>query len=325
MTLALAFVIQSHWALVLGYLFSKLAFTIILMSAEPIRPRLPGPDTHIRRFLRFGGLLTADRLINQARGSIDIALIGAWLGTRMVGLYVMAVALARLPLERLGSAFEPVAYPTFARLRDDRAALRRYFLGLSLATMSIALPAAFGLIITAPLLVPTVIGAQWSAVVLPLQVAAVVTPLAFHLTLVSALFNAHGRVELNLRVTLLTAVCTVAAVAASVPFGIVGVAAATGIAFAAIGIYAEVLAFRLIELPAKDAATALVPTLSASLGMAVTLIAVSSALPLAWPGVVRLVVECVTGIVSFAAWALLLHRKAVLSQLQSLRAAWSAP
>jgi len=323
-TLGAAFLMQSHWALVTGAMVGRIAFTVMLLWAEPIRPRLPGPDTKIGGLLRFGGILTADRVLNYARANIDVALIGALLGTRMVGLYVMALALARLPLEKLGSAFEPVAYPTFARLRDDKPALRRHFLGLSVGTMAIALPTCFGLIVTAGILVPTVIGNQWIAIVRPLQIAAVVTPLAFHLTLVSALFNAMGRVKLSLRITTLISVLTILAVIVSVPFGIVGVAAATGIGFALVWVYAELLALRLIDLRVHDAARAVLPSLSASSGMAVAVIAVSLLLDAHWPGAVRLVILCVVGLATFVGWALLLHRDTVVAQLRSLRAAWSA-
>ena len=323
-TLGGALVLQSHWALVTGTLVGRIAFTAMLLWVEPIRPRLPGPDTKIGGLLRFGGILTADRVLNYARANIDVALIGALLGTRLVGLYVMALALARLPLEKLGSAFEPVAYPTFARLRDDKPALRRYFLGLSVGTMAIALPACFGLIVTADVLVPTVIGNQWIAVVRPLQVAAIVTPLAFHLILVSALFNALGRVELSLRITTLISVLTIIAVIVSVPFGIVGVAAATGIGFGVVWVYAELLALRLIDLHARDAGRAVLPSLSASIGMAAAVIAVSLMLTPQWPSAVRLILLCVVGVATFIAWAFLLHKHTVVQQLQSLRAAWSA-
>jgi O-antigen/teichoic acid export membrane protein len=323
-TLGAALLLQSHWALVTGALVGRLAFTVMLVWAEPIRPRLPGPDTKIGGLLRFGGILTADRVLNHVRANIDVALIGALLGTHMVGLYVMALSLARLPLEKLGSAFEPVAYPTFARLRDDKPALRQYFLGLSVGTMAIVLPACFGLIVTAGVLVPTVIGNQWIAVVRPLQVAAIVTPLAFHLILVSALFNAIGRVDLSLRITTVISVLTILAVIVSVPFGIVGIAVATGIGFALGWVYAAVLALGLIDLRARDAGRALLPSLSASIGMAAAVIAVSLVLAPQWPGTVRLGILCIVGIATFVAWALLLHRDTVVPQLRSLRAAWSA-
>ncbi len=323
-TLGAAFLLQSHWALVTGALVGRVAFTVMLLWAEPIRPRLPDRDTKIGGLLRFGGILTADRVLNYARANIDVALIGALLGTRMVGLYVMALALARLPLEKLGSAFEPVAYPVFARLRDDKPSLRRYFLGLSVGTMAIALPACFGLIVTAGILVPTVIGSQWIEVVRPLQLAAIVTPLAFHLILVSALFNAMGQVKLSLRITTLISVLTILAVIVSVPFGIVGVAAATGIGFALVWVYAEFLALRLIDLHARDAGRALLPSLSSSIGMAAAVIAVSLLLAPQWPGAIRLVILCVVGIATFVGWSLLLHKDTVVGQLRSLRAAWSA-
>lgn len=323
-TVAGAFLLQSHWALVGGYLVGKLAFTIMLMAAEPVRPRLPGPDTSVGRFLRFGGLLTADRILNYARSNVDVALVGALLGSRMVGLYVMATALARLPLEKLGSAFEPVAYPTFARLRDDVVELRRFFLGLSLGTMAIAVPAACGLILTADLLVPTVIGAQWMAVVRPLQVAAVVTPLAFHLGIVSALFNAMGRVDLNLRITTATSVLTILAVLVGVRFGIVGVAAASGLAFAAVWCYAELLMLRMTGMRWTEVAGALLPALSASFGMSLCVFATARLLPEGWPGVARLGVECAVGVVSFVAWGLVLHRGSVVPQIRALRTAWRA-
>jgi teichuronic acid exporter len=323
-TLGAAIVLQSHWALVTGALVGRAAFTVMLLWAEPVRPRLPGRDTNIGGLLRFGGILTADRVLNYARANIDVALIGALLGTRMVGLYVMALALARLPLEKLGSAFEPVAYPTFARLRDDKPALQRYFLGLSVGTMAIALPVCFGLIVTAGIFVPTVIGSQWNPIVRPLQVAAIVTPLAFHLILVSALFNAMGQVKLSLRVTTLISVLTILAVIVSVPFGIVGIATATGIGFALVWVYAELLALRLIDLSAREAGRAVLPSLSSATAMAVAVIAVSLLLPSPWPGAVRLVVLCVVGIATFVGWAFLLHRDTVVGQLRSLRAVWSA-
>lgn len=319
-----ALVLQSHWALVVGYLVGKAAFTAMLVWAEPVRPRLPGEGTNVGQLLRFGGILTADRILNFARTNIDVAMVGALLGTRMVGLYVMATALGRLPLEKLGSAFEPVAYPTFARLRDDPAELKRYFLNLSLGTMAIALPTSLGMIVTADLLVPTVIGTQWLAVIVPLQVVAIVTPLAFHLSLLTALFNALGRVDLNLRLTTLTSVLTIASVLIGVRFGIVGVAAASGIAFALVWLYAEVLMFRMLRLRPAELVRTLLPVGLASLAMMGCVYATARMLPPEWPGVIRLVVEVLAGIAAYAAWALLVHRETVIRQVRSLRAAWGA-
>lgn len=323
-TLGGALIIQSHWALVLGFLAGKLVFTVMMIASEPVRPRLPVRGTNVGKLFRFGGVFTADRILNYARTHTDIALVGALLGTRAVGIYVMATSLARMPFEKLGSAFEPVAYPTFARLRDEVTELRRYYLGLSLGTMAIAVPAAVGMIITAPLLVPAVLGKQWVSVVLPMQVAAAATPLIFHLGIASALLNALGRVDLNLRITTFTSVLTIIAVLISVRLGIVGVAAASAIAFALVCAYGEILALRLIGMRASELLKTLMPVVSASLGMGVCVYATSVALPVAWPASIRIVIEVSTGVATFAGWAYLLHRTTVVTQLRSLRTAWAS-
>jgi len=321
-TLGGALIMQSHWAIVVGFLAARVTFAAIIIASEPVRPRLPVRGTNVGKLFRFGGVFTADRILNYARTHTDIALVGALLGTRMLGIYVMATALARMPLEKLGSAFEPVAFPTFARLRDDGPELRRYFLGLSLGTMAIAIPAAVGLIVTAPLLVPTILGNQWTSVVLPLQVAAVVTPLVFHLGIAGALLNALGRVDLNLRITILTSLLTIVAVFVSVRLGIVGVAAGSAIAFTVVWAYGELLSLRLINLRANELAKTIMPALSASLGMGACVYATSLALPATWPALIRLVVEVAAGVVTFFGWAWLFHRSTVLPQLRSLRTAW---
>lgn len=323
-TLGGALIMQSHWALVIGFLAGKLVFTIMMVVSEPVRPRLPVRGSKVGKLFRFGGVFTADRILNYARTHTDIALVGALLGTRAVGIYVMATALARMPFEKLGSAFEPVAYPTFARLRDELPELRRYYLGLSLGTMAIAVPAAVGMIVTAPLLVPTILGKQWVSVILPMQVAAAATPLIFHLGIASALLNAFGRVDLNLRITTFTSIFTIIAVIITVRLGIVGVAAASAIAFALVCGYGELLALRLIGMKAGDLLNTLLPAISASLGMGICVYATSLALPATWPAVIRLLIEIGTGVVTFAGWAFLLHRNTVVAQLRSLRAAWAS-
>lgn len=321
-TLGGALIMQSHWALVFGFLAGKVTFTGMMIVSEPVRPRMPMRGTNVGQLFRFGGVFTADRILNYFRTHTDIALVGALLGTRMVGIYVMATSLARMPLAKLGSAFEPVAYPTFARLRDNLPEVRRYFLGLSLGTMAIAIPAAVGLIVTAPLLVPTVLGKQWVAVIVPLQIAAIVTPLVFHLGIAGALLNAFGRVDLNLRITTFTSLLTILAVFVSVRLGIVGVAAASGIAFAVVWAYGELLVLRLIDLRARELAKTLVPAVSASFGMGLCVYLTSLAMPETWPALFRLITEVAAGVVTFVGWAWLFHRTSVLPQLRSLRAAW---
>jgi teichuronic acid exporter len=323
-TLGLAFVLRSHWALVIGYLAGWVSFSSMLMWAEPTRMRLPNQDTNVARLLRFGGLLTGERLLFFARSNTDKAVIGAVLGSRALGLYTMASALALLPLEKLGSAVAPVAYPTFSKLQDYPEELRRTFLSLTLATMAFAIPASVGMILTAPLLVPAIIGPQWNGAINALRVIAVFTPLIFHLGIVHPLLNSLGRVDLNVRVTIWTGVLTIPAMFVGVQGGVVGIALAMGLAVVVMGLYAEITACRLIGLRFRELLKVLAPVASASAGMALCLLAFESRLPKAWPAAPKLILSVVAGTLAYVGWALAFHRKTVLFHLKSARAAWAA-
>ena len=128
--------------------------------------------------------------------------------------------------------------------------------------------------------------------------------------------------DLNLRITTFTSLLTIVAVFVSVPLGIVGVAAASAIAFAVVWAYGEFLALRLIDLRASELAKTLAPALSASFGMGLCVYATSVVLPNTLPAVIRLVAEVAAGVVTFVAWAFLFHRTTVVPQLRALRTAW---
>jgi teichuronic acid exporter len=322
-SLGLAIVLQSYWALVLGLLVGKLVFTARVLLYEPISPSSPFRTPSIRPLLRYGMVLSGDRVLYYFRSNFDVAIIGAWLGGNALGLYLMAVTLARMPMDKLAAAVTPVAFPVFARAQGDTAAMRRHYTGLTVAIAAGLLPTAAGMMLTAPLLVPTLIGAQWAPAVPALQVIALFTPIVFLWSLNHSLLNALGRVDLNFRMTLAMTVLIPPSILIGARWGTVGVAMAGGLAYLPVACYGLAITWRMIELRPAELARALVPVVSATLGMTLAVLAVGAALPVAWPVVPRLVIEVLTGAVAFPAWAMLLHREAVLRQWGALRGAWS--
>lgn len=323
-TMAGAALIGSYWALVGGFLIGKIVFTAFILAAEPIRPRWPTRDAGVMRLVGFGSTLSGERLIHYLRSNVDLALIGARLGDQSLGLYVMGLTLARMPIDKLGSAIIPVAFPVFARLQNDLPELRRYFLGLTVGTCALVFPAAFGLLVTAHLLVPTVLGAHWVGAVLPLQIASFFTPVAFHLAIVCPLLNALGRVDLNFRITLWMALLTGPAVILGAQWGIVGVAIATGLSLGIVGVSGTVVAWRLIGLPVRQIARAVLPIASATAGMIIAVIGADSLMPPSLPSLMRLVISIVSGAVGYVGWACLFHRSELAEHLRGLRSAWAA-
>jgi PST family polysaccharide transporter len=75
-----------------------------------------------------------------------------------------------LPYTYLASVLSGVLFPTFAEIQEDRARLRRAYLGITHLTAIVAAASMGTMAIVAPHLVRSLYGARWMGVVVPLQI-----------------------------------------------------------------------------------------------------------------------------------------------------------
>ncbi|MGH7664215.1 MAG: lipopolysaccharide biosynthesis protein [Gemmatimonadaceae bacterium] len=322
-TLGLAYATRSYWALAGGFVVSKLAYAAVLSALARVRPRLPRRNARLRSMLRFGYILTGDRVLWYVRQSLDIAIVGRLFGTHLLGFYSMALALARVPVDKLAAVIGPVAFPVFSRAGGDPGALRRHYLALSVGTTTFVLPMSVGLALTAPRLVPLLLGSQWTASVPLLQIFAATTPVVLLWSLNQPALMAVGKIAVNFRLSLFMAVLLPLASLFGANWGMVGVAAGGAIAYLAIAVCGFILTWRILDLRTAEYLRPLVPVLSATAGMCCVVLATGTWLPAHWPPTVILLGEIVAGIVAYPLWLLCLHRTVMLGQLRAARLAWS--
>src|SRR5262245_39715303 len=126
-TLALAWFDFSVWALVLGNLAGAVLRTLLyVVRVGFVRPTF---DFHgIAKHLRFGGAVTASRLLWQVTYQTDTLIAGRTLSSEAIGLYSVSMHLATLPMMKAMSIVNQVAFPAVARLQDEPARLRQRLL-----------------------------------------------------------------------------------------------------------------------------------------------------------------------------------------------------
>lgn len=175
--LAIALAWQGHgvWSLVWGQLAQSTAMTLALVLVGWQRKMLPGIHfnyTAVKPYLSFGFHLLGSNALNYFNIRIDQFVVGALLGTRALGYYSMAFNLVLQPVSRINPVLTQVAFPVLAKIRSDKARLKRgYFRILSILT-SINAPVLIGVATIAPTLIPAVLGKQWSPIVPLIQVLA---------------------------------------------------------------------------------------------------------------------------------------------------------
>lgn len=166
-TIGLALILRSYWALVAGIVSGKLIGVWISYRLHPFRPRLSlaaGAD-----LFHFSKWLLLSNLVLFLQNKSDNFILGRTVGAHALGLYNVAGEIAVMPSSELIAPINRAVFPAYSRLAAEQASLRAKFLEVFGAIAVIALPLSLGLACVADNAVRALLGPQWIAAVPLLQ------------------------------------------------------------------------------------------------------------------------------------------------------------
>jgi lipopolysaccharide exporter len=168
-TLVLAATGDGVWALVIGLIAQRgLRMALALRwGAQHIDFSFSHPE--LTRYVRFSGVAIAERLAGTVNERAPHLCLGWFQNASQVGLFAVTSNLITVPLQYFMNVALLMVTPVFARLQKEQDRLSNaYFFSLEL-TLTIVAPAFLGLMVTAPLIVPMILGEAWSVAVPTLQ------------------------------------------------------------------------------------------------------------------------------------------------------------
>jgi len=230
-TLVCALLGLGVWALALGTLAGAAARTgLLLVFGRSVRPnfRLTG----IREHLRYGGTMTTLRLLSDLTLQSDVLIASRFLPASAIGAYSVAVHIATLPMQKIMSVVNQIAFPTAARLQDDLTRLRDGLIASFRVASLVSVPLLWGLCACAPEFVRVVLGEKWQDAILPMQLMSLIVPLRLISIVVMTSVAAVGRADLCMKNMLVGVVLFPTCFLIGVHWGIEGVAIAWPIAWA---------------------------------------------------------------------------------------------
>jgi O-antigen/teichoic acid export membrane protein len=266
-----------------------------------------------------GWRILASRIAWYVYSSADQTIVGRVLGKDALGAYSFATTFSTTISQEISSVVISVVPGVFSSVQDRRDELRRYFLILTELLAYLTLPVSFGLAVTADLVVQIVLGPQWQAVVVPLQLLCLYA--AFYSCQV---LNVHvmlwtGQFRANMWLNVLTAVLLPVAFYIGAQEGLPGVAWAWVIAFPLVNVPAFVIAFRTIRIGIGAWVGAIWPALSACLAMYGAVLALRGALPNAMPAPAQAAFSVAVSGLVYAAVLWWCFRRRVLAVVDFLR------
>jgi O-antigen/teichoic acid export membrane protein len=264
----------------------------------------------------FGGAMLASELLWFVQSQADIFIAGRALDTHRLGIYTTALFLSQILVNKFVPALNEVAFPAYARLQADRAAVAWSFAKSVRIIMLAAMPFCIGLAITAEPLVLTMLGAKWVEAVPVVRLLGLAMPFVTLQILYAPATNALGRPRIAAYVSAAGALIMPVAFLIGVRHGPVGMAWAWLGGFPLLTLIASALSLPVIGVRPRDLLAALRPSAMAALIMAVTVVGIDALLPPVAP-LPRLALLVATGALSYGL-SLLLTARPVIDELTAL-------
>jgi O-antigen/teichoic acid export membrane protein len=174
--------------------------------------------------IRFGSTVTLNTLTVYAAYNADKLLIGRLWGAAALGMYGRAYQLINIPTENLNSAVGGIAVSALARVQNDAARFKSYFLKSYTLVLAFTLPVTLACALFADDIIIVLLGRKWAAAA-PIFRLMAPTILSFAmLNPLGWLLFASGHVVRSLKMAFVIAPIVILGYVAGLPYGAPGVA-----------------------------------------------------------------------------------------------------
>jgi len=190
-SLASAFAMRSHWALIVGILAQRLTEVAASYLLSSFRPGFSLRGT--KELFRFSKWLYWNTTLSFLLQRSPDLILGKIAGKNAVGLFSVSHSLATLPTSELADPIARATFPSYVKLRNDRSLLGEGYVKVLSLMSFVAIPMGVGLVALADILVPVLLGAQWASAAPLLKILGVAGILKTLQSNTGSIFLAQGR------------------------------------------------------------------------------------------------------------------------------------
>ena len=194
-TVPLAFILRSYWAMVWGILGSAASGTLLSYWMSPYRPRICFKA--IGELYHFSKWIFVNQMLLFIRHRAADFVIGKVISTRAVGLYSVSYEISHLVTMLLTAPVNRAVLPGYAKMTKEREMLCQAYLQVISLIALFSIPAALGIAATASLFVPIVLGENWLSAVPVIQILGLSGGIMALETNSGAAYVAIGKPKLN--------------------------------------------------------------------------------------------------------------------------------
>jgi lipopolysaccharide exporter len=302
-TVGFALWLRDWRALALGILFGRAFGTVLSYVMHPYRPRLC--FTKIPEMLSFSSWMLAVHIAQYINDRADEMVVGGLGSPAAMGNYSVASDTATAPTAETVLPVARALFPVFARIQEDKAAVRDAYLNVLAATCMLSVSVGGGTALIAGDFVAVALGPNWLQITPLVQILAIAGGLYGIMQNGIPVMTATGHQRLSAQITASRAALTLLAIVPAAVFGnIVTIALARTLVTAAFIPGILLTLSRVLEIPVAEMLAHIWRPFGAGAAMAIAVLAVHGAAPNI--PIVRLPIDIATGAVCYIATMLLL-------------------
>ncbi|RTZ42338.1 lipopolysaccharide biosynthesis protein [Candidimonas sp. SYP-B2681] len=211
------------WSLVAQFMVSAVVSTGMLWLSSTWRPSLSFSVASFKTMFGFGSRLTLESTLNVLYENSYILVIGKLFTPEVTGLYYFAKRIRDLIVDQANSAVQQATYPAMAQIQDENAGLKKMYRVIIQLLFFVITPSLLIVSLLAEPLFQIAFNERWLPAVPYLQLLCM-AGILFPIQAVNFnMLKVKGRTDLILYLGLVKKALHLVLLAASVPYGIVGI------------------------------------------------------------------------------------------------------
>lgn len=191
----LAFLLKSVWALVIGFGCSSFFMMLLSLIVCPFKPSFSFCHESFKEILSFAKGMFGLPILTYVAFNLDVLVAGKLFSADIVGMYGMALVLARSPQDIFNRIVTPILLPAFSEKQDDKQAICKAVLGLTRLITMLGVPLIVLAIVYGKQILTIVFGVEYSTVAASFGLLCVYSLLMTTATILANVFFSLGLPE----------------------------------------------------------------------------------------------------------------------------------
>lgn len=161
-TVPLAFLTHSYWALIIGTLGLNISNAIVLTICSKWKPRFYYSIQQFKKMISFSMWSLLEQITIWLNGYVGTFIVGAYLSSYYLGIYKTSITTVNQIMSVITSATTPVVFASLSRMQNNKVEYKRTFFNFQRWVGYLVIPLGLGIFLYDDLVTDILLGSQWT-------------------------------------------------------------------------------------------------------------------------------------------------------------------